>query len=78
MDESKPAQMKLEMFLQNKLIDSIPLNAVQLNQPGYIHGLRMQMEERNEDILDLSQEKPEFFIDSVPSSMNATTRLFSN
>ena len=70
--------MNLEMFLENKLIDSFPINAYRFHQPGYIAGLRMEMEEKNEHILDLSDEDPEFFIDSVPSSMNSNNHRFSN
>jgi hypothetical protein len=32
----------------------------------------MDMEVKNEEIIDLSNEEPEFFIDTVPSSMNRT------
>jgi hypothetical protein len=62
--------MDLKMFLAGQLIDTVRMNTYQLNLPGYIQGLKMEMEERNEDILDLSDEEPTFFIETVPSSMN--------
>jgi len=70
--------MKLDMFLDNKLIDSMVINIARFNEPGYINGLRLEMEEKHEDVLDLSNEEPQFFIDSVPSSMNGNERRFSN
>lgn len=70
--------MKLDMFLDNKLIDSMVINIARFNEPGYINGLRLEMEEKHEDVLDLSNEEPQFFIDSVPSSMNGAGRRFSN
>jgi hypothetical protein len=70
--------MKLDMFLDNKLIDSMVINIARFNEPGYINGLRLEMEEKHEDVLDLSNEEPQFFIDSVPSSMNGDERRFSN
>lgn len=66
------------MFLDNKLIDSMVINIARFNEPGYINGLRLEMEEKHEDVLDLSNEEPQFFIDSVPSSMNGDERRFSN
>lgn len=63
--------MKLKMFLGSELIDSVPINVLQLNHPGYIQNLKMEMEDKNEDILDLSKEQPKFFIEPVPSSMNS-------
>jgi hypothetical protein len=66
------------MFLDNKLIDSMVINIARFNEPGYINGLRLEMEEKHEDVLDLSNEEPQFFIDSVPSSMNGNERRFSN
>jgi len=70
--------MKLDMFLDNKLIDSMVINIARFNEPGYMNGLRLEMEEKHEDVLDLSNEEPQFFIDSVPSSMNGNKRRFSN
>lgn len=64
------------MFIGNKLIDEMKINAAQLNRPGYIQTLKMEMEDRNEDIIDLSKEEPQFFIDAVPSAMNRRN-LFS-
>jgi hypothetical protein len=62
--------MDLKMFIGKELIDEMKVTAAQFNRPGCIQSLRMDMEEKNEDIIDLSNEEPEFFIDAVPSSMN--------
>jgi hypothetical protein len=62
--------MELQMFIGQHLVDSIPLNLLQMNNPGYIHSIKNELEEKNEDIIDLSVEKPVFFIDSIPSRLN--------
>lgn len=67
--------MDLKMFIGNELIDAVKLNALQLSKPGYVEFLKMEMEEKNEDIIDLSSEEPQFFIDTVPSCMNRS-KLF--
>jgi hypothetical protein len=64
--------MDLKMFIGNEFIDSMKINAAQFNRPGYIQSLKMEMEERNEEIIDLGNEEPTFFIDAVPSSMNTS------
>lgn len=62
--------MDLKMFIGNELIDSVRINTAQLNKPGYVEFLKMEIEEKNEEVIDLSNEEPQFFIDAVPSSMN--------
>jgi hypothetical protein len=64
--------MDLKMFIGNDLIDFIKISTAQFNKPGYIQFLKMEMEDKHEDIIDLSNEEPQFFIDAVPSSMNRT------
>ena len=67
------------MFIKGELIDTRTINILKLNSSAsYIHSLKMEMEESNEDVIDLSNEEPQFFIDRVPSSMNGTKRFFSN
>lgn len=39
--------------------------------PGYIEGLKIGLEESNENIIDLSNEELRFFIEPVPSIMNS-------
>lgn len=70
--------MELIMFLGSKLVDRVKINASKLNMPGYIEALRMNLEEKNEDIIDLSNEEPHFFIESVPSSMNRPVQSYKN
>jgi len=62
--------MDLKMFLGNEPIDALKINADHLHKPGHIESLKLEMEEKNEDIIDLSSEEPKFFIETVPSSMN--------
>jgi hypothetical protein len=67
--------MKLAMFIGNKMIDSLPIDPERPVSAGYLGILKTSLEERNEEILDLSGEDPSFFIDNIPSSMNGFTNL---
>ena len=62
--------MELKMFIGDHCIDTIPINFSKLSLPGYIQYLKNELEEKNKDILDLSEEDPKFFIDTIPSGMN--------
>lgn len=71
--------MDLKMFIKGQLIDTRVINILKLNSfPGYIHSLKMDMEDEHEDVIDLSNEEPQFFIDHVPSSMNNSNTPFKN
>jgi hypothetical protein len=65
------------MFIKGQLIDSKIINVRLLSSPAYIYGLKMELEEEHEEIIDLSNEEPEFYIDHIPSSMNRK-RFFEN
>lgn len=62
--------MQLKMFIGGELTGMAEINEQKFHLPGYIQSLRMELEELNEDIIDLSNEEPEFFIEPVPSAMN--------
>lgn len=70
--------MELKMFIGENLIDVAEINLYKINTPGYINSLKMQLEEDNEEIIDLSEEQPQFFIDHVPSVMNNAKHFFKN
>jgi hypothetical protein len=72
---SKISDMDLKMLIGNTLIDTININEAQLAKPGCVEFLKMEMEEKNEEIIDLSNEEPQFYIDAVPSSMNRRNLL---
>ena len=69
--------MDLVMFLGNEFIDSVRVNEHRFHSPGYIASLKIEMEDKNEDIIDLSEEEPQFFIETVPSIMNKSRNLLS-
>ena len=61
--------MELKMYLAGALIDSEPISDVHMNMPGYLGTLKNKLEEKHEGILDSSESEPEFYLDSIPSSM---------
>lgn len=70
--------MKLKMFIAEQLIGSVEINAFELNSPGYIDSLRIQLQEDSEEILQPGEEKPQFFIEHIPSRMNGRLPSFKN
>lgn len=62
--------MHLSMFLGSNLIDSVEIHPNDLHNPHLIRGLKIEMQENNEEIIDLAGERPQFFIENVPSSIN--------
>lgn len=58
------------MFIKGQLIDSKIINERLLSSPAYIYRLQMELEEEHGEIIDLSNEDPEFYIYHIPSSMN--------
>jgi hypothetical protein len=56
--------MHLHMYINDVLIDSVEINASLLNK---LNLLKQQLEEKHNDIIDLSNDEPEFYIDGLPS-----------
>ena len=58
------------MYISGELIATLPVNGSRLHLPGYIDELRDELKDDHDDIIDLSKEPPQFFLDTLPSSMN--------
>ena len=58
--------MLVQMIVGNKLIDQRQFPDKNLSIEGYVEGLKNDMIEQNEDILDLTKEKPEFKFEAFP------------
>jgi hypothetical protein len=52
--------MTILLTLDNKVIDARSVPEKNLEISGYFEGLKRDMIEQNEDIIDLSQQKPQF------------------
>ena len=59
--------MHLNMYINDVLIDSIEINISLLNK---LNLLKQQLEEKHLDIIDLSNDEPEYYIDGLPSRVN--------
>jgi hypothetical protein len=59
--------MELEMYLNGKFIDAIPVLKSQLSK---IHELQHQLEKKYCHELEYSDDQPEFFISGIPSDMD--------
>jgi hypothetical protein len=62
--------MELKMELDNHLIDSISVSLQKITIPGYLEGLKQEMEEKHADVIKDTTASPIFYVDHVPSSMN--------
>jgi hypothetical protein len=62
--------MYLKMLVGNDLIDLLPVDFNNLLIPGYLEGLKQQLEEKHAGFIKSSLSRPLFFVDNVPSSMN--------
>jgi len=58
--------MIVQMILGNKLVEVRQFPDRNLSIEGYIEGLKKDMIEQNEDIIDLSNEQPEFKFEAFP------------
>lgn len=62
----------LMMFLGNDLIESIPLNPKEIQQPGYVGHFKRQLKIKYNELLQESPEQPEFLVvDPQPQQPSA-------
>ena len=63
--------MELEMYLNGRFIDSIPVSSSQL---GNIHELQHHLERKYCHELEYADDQPQFFITGIPSGMDEHDR----
>jgi hypothetical protein len=63
--------MELEMYLNGKFIDAVPINSSQLTK---VHELQHQLEKKYCHHLEYTDDQPQFFITGIPSGMNEQER----
>jgi hypothetical protein len=62
----------LMMFLGNDLIESIPLNSKDIQQPGYVGNFKRQLKTKYNELLQGSPDHPEFLIvDPQPQAVTS-------
>ena len=54
--------MKLMMYLGNDLIESIPINVLDLRVPGYLGKFKRSLKAKYQEMLQMSSEPPEFLV----------------
>ena len=54
--------MKLMMYLGNDLIESIPINVLDLRIPGYLGKFKRSLKAKYQEMLQMSSEPPEFLV----------------
>ena len=54
--------MKLMMYLGNDLIESIPINVLDLRVPGYLGKFKRSLKIKYQEMLQMAAEPPEFLV----------------
>jgi hypothetical protein len=54
--------MKLIMYLNNQLIDAVPLNLVEITWPGYIGRIKRDLETKHRELIRSSAKLPDYFV----------------
>ena len=62
--------MELRMLIEDKFIDSIPVEFKLICEPGYLESLKLQLEEKHSELLESKNRKAVFYVEGVPSGMN--------
>jgi hypothetical protein len=59
--------MMLTLTLNGKIIEQRFVRPEHIRMEGYLEGLQKDMEEKYEDIIDLSRQKPKFYLEPGPA-----------
>ena len=54
--------MQLMMYLGNDLIESVPVNDLDLRVPGYLGKFKRSLKLKYQELLQLAPEPPEFLV----------------
>lgn len=65
--------MIITLYLGNEIVESRFIPQKNLSIDGYLEGLKNDMMEQNEEIMDLSHEKPVIVVENLPAK-----KLFQN
>lgn len=62
--------MQLMMYLQNDLIEAVPLNRSQVPVPGYLGKIKRQLKEKYDALVKESGTEPEFLVVTLSTPAN--------
>ena len=69
--------MKLMMYLGNDLIESVPVNVLDLRVPGYLGKFKRNLKLKYQQLLQQASEPPEFLVID-PSIPQQTAQVKNN
>ena len=58
--------MNLQLFVKEKLITSIPINAASMSNPVYLSSVKTQLQEKYKEVIDSAKTEPKFNV--VPNA----------
>ena len=71
--------MKLMMYIGNDLIESIQLESERISKPGYVGKIKRIMKMKYSELIQQSEEKPEFLIiEPAPATGRLINKQKSN
>ncbi len=57
--------MQLMMYVDNDLIEAVPLRSEQLSQPGYLGQFKRQLKSRYAELIMQTPKPPEFLVINI-------------
>lgn len=54
--------MQLMMYLQNDLVEAVPLESTEIAVPGYLGKIKRELKEKHKALLQNTPEQPEFLV----------------
>ena len=61
-NEPKPLKMNLQLFVQDRLIASLPIDNSFMSNPLYLSSVKKELEEKYREIIEKSQSTPTFLL----------------
>ena len=62
--------MNLQLYVQDKLIASLPIDVAYMSYPQYLPLLKSELEKTHEEVITTAKTKPVFYIDAQRTDTN--------
>ena len=74
---TKTSKMNLQLFVNDKLVASVPINSSSMTDPFYLPSLKKELEEQYRQLIEESKSQPVFCIEPK-SLISRRQKDFSN
>ena len=70
--------MNTQLFLQDQLIVSHPINIDYMANPTYLAGVKSQLQEKHKEVVETARANPTFYIKANASTTNRKRFINNN